>query len=265
LVGLHVAFITEMTRGSATQRKRAADTQATAAVARQPGWEAWLLCLARDWTVSVIVAISGLLCVAKVMENVFEHESLTLDGKIQSWVLAHRVSVLDTFFHWVATVGDVTPMCGLAAAGAASLWYRGHRRAAVDVLLAPAIAVTLFAVAKQVYARPRPLGLGGIVPSSYSFPSGHSTASAAICCTLAYIYWREGLVGQRAALVFAILVPLLVGLSRVYTNVHWSTDVLGGWSAGLLIAIVSASLYERNGQRQATSGQATDPATGSIT
>jgi undecaprenyl-diphosphatase len=152
-------------------------------------------------------------------------------------------------------------MCALALAGAAYLWYRGERRVAASVLLAPTVAVTLFLAIKNLYARPRPVGLGGIVPSSYSFPSGHATASAAICCTLAYVYWREGFVSRRAAILFAVLVPLLVGLSRVYLNVHWATDVLGGWSAGLLIAVLSAVLYDRNRRRRAGGVGATTPIT----
>lgn len=60
--------------------------------------------------------------------------------------------------------------------------------------------------------------------------------------------WRA----RRTALALAIGGPLLVGVSRIYLNVHWATDVLGGWSAGLLIAVLSAALYERYRRRRRT-------------
>ena len=72
--------------------------------------------------------------------------------------------------------------------------------------------------------------------------------------TLAYVYYREGLTRRSVALTLAILIPLLTGLSRVYLNVHWATDVLGGWSAGLVIAVLSMLLYDRERRRRPADG-----------
>ncbi len=206
----------------------------------------------RDWALVVLLGALSLFGVAKVGEDVFARESNAFDESVQRWMLAHEVPWLVKVFVVVTNIGSVGAMCALALAAAGYLWYRGHRSVAVTVLLAPVAAVGVFNFVKHAYARPRPIGLGGIVPSSYSFPSGHATASAAVCATLAYVYWREGFTRRSTALVFAVLVPLLIGFSRIYLNVHWATDVLGGWSAGVVIAVLSIVLYDRNRRRRRT-------------
>jgi undecaprenyl-diphosphatase len=103
----------------------------------------------------------------------------------------------------------------------------------------------LFDLLKRLVARPRPAGLGGSVDSSYAFPSGHAMTSAAVCGSLAYIFWREGMIRKEIALAVGVIIPFAAGLSRVYLNVHWATDVIGGWAAGFAIAGLSALLYSR--------------------
>ncbi len=237
--------------------RRHADTPDMPLPGRTAGWSAWLRRFSRDWAAVVLVGAVGLSGVAKVGEDVFAHESTSFDGALQRWFLAHQYPFVERAFYWITTLGGIGGMCVLALAGALYLWYRGRRRVAAGVLVAPVIAIALFNGVKQLYARPRPLGLGGRVDSSYSFPSGHATSSAAVCCTLAYVLWREGFVRGRAALALAVSVPLLVGVSRLYLNVHWTTDVLGGWCAGLLIAVLSAALYDRYRRRRAVDRVAT--------
>jgi undecaprenyl-diphosphatase len=212
----------------------------------------------REWAVVVTIATLALIGSAKVGEDVMAGESTRFDAAVQHWILAHQSAPLVTFFLLVTIVGGIVSMTVLAVLAAAYLWARGKRRVAAGVLVAPVVAILLFNILKRIYARPRPVGLGGIVPSSYSFPSGHATASTAICCTLAYVYWREGLIGRSTALMLAIAAPLLIGVSRVYLNVHWATDVIGGWCAGLLIAVLCTLLYDRNRRRR---GAFTSPST----
>jgi undecaprenyl-diphosphatase len=100
-----------------------------------------------------------------------------------------------------------------------------------------------------VYARARPAGALAAGISTYSFPSGHSTTAAAVVVTVVYVLWRERLLARDLALGIGILVPLLIGVSRVYLDVHWATDVLGGWAVGIFIFGLCASAYERERRR----------------
>jgi undecaprenyl-diphosphatase len=75
-----------------------------------------------------------------------------------------------------------------------------------------------------------------------SFPSAHSAASAAVCCAVAWVLWQERMISGALAIALATIIPLLVGVSRLYLDVHWTTDVLAGWGYGLCVAALSVAL-----------------------
>jgi undecaprenyl-diphosphatase len=210
--------------------------------------KAWPQRFRWEWIVMALIGAAALFGFATIGADVVTHRSTRFDGAAQAWMLSHQNPRLHVAFLWITTIGGITGMRVLALVGAAYLWFHGHRRVAAGVLVLPIVSVMLFDSMKGFFARPRP---GGSVHDSFAFPSGHATTSAAVCCTLAYVLWREGFVGRWTALALAVLVPLLVGVSRLYLNVHWATDVLGGWSVGLLIAALSAMLYDHHRRRRA--------------
>lgn len=94
---------------------------------------------------------------------------------------------------------------------------------------------------KSVISRPRP----DVVPhlthvSTSSFPSAHSMVSAVVYLTLgALVATVTRRRRQRIyVLCMAIMLPMLIGVSRVYLGVHYPTDVLAGWMAGLVWAVL---------------------------
>ena len=100
---------------------------------------------------------------------------------------------------------------------------------------------------KRFFARPRPdLFTVPFLPSTYSFPSGHSMTAAVVYLTLGVLISQA--FPQRAVKVYivfcAILLAVLVGISRIYLGVHWPTDVLAGLSAGGAWALLCWLLNE---------------------
>jgi undecaprenyl-diphosphatase len=136
---------------------------------------------------------------------------------------------------------DMTALGGHAVLGIVSLatlaylMMTGKRQAALFLLVAVGGGMLLSAGLKLGFERARP----DLVPHharvyTASFPSGHAMLSAVVYLTLAALLARvqsERRV-KTMIIVLAVLLTLLVGMSRVYLGVHWPTDVLAGWCGG---------------------------------
>jgi undecaprenyl-diphosphatase len=125
---------------------------------------------------------------------------------------------------------------------------------------APAVGGLFSGLIKVLYGRERPAG--GALLNTYSFPSGHAATSAAVVVTLCYILAREKIVSWPTAIVLGGAVPLIVGLTRLYLDVHWTTDVVAGWAVGLFVAAMSAALYETLRKSAPSAGEIEDQLAG---
>ena len=112
------------------------------------------------------------------------------------------------------------------------------------------ITASLFThLVKDFVARPRPPWEHLVPAPGYSFPSGHTLNSTVSYGLLAVVAWRSRLplAVRRAAAVIGVTIPFLVGLSRIALGVHFPTDVLGGWLAGVAFVALGATLIRLTG------------------
>jgi undecaprenyl-diphosphatase len=141
-------------------------------------------------------------------------------------------------------LGEPTILVGAGFLVAAWLWYRQRGRFALGLLLVILVGRGLAEVQKYWIARARPtLEPHLVVVKTSSFPSGHATSSMIFYLTLALALAPAG--RRRVAAAGAILLSLLIGTSRVMLGVHWPSDVVGGWSFGLLWVLVTLRPAER--------------------
>lgn len=89
--------------------------------------------------------------------------------------------------------------------------------------------------AKYLFSKPRPMD-ALILESSYSFPSSHSSISF-VFFILIYFYFEDKIKNKKLFLFFNIFLILLIGFSRIYLNVHYLSDVFGGYLLGAIILI----------------------------
>jgi len=154
----------------------------------------------------------------------------------------------------VTLVAVLTLVVGVAAGP----WRHGAIGAAVIALASLGVEIT-----KSTVARERPDLLEPIFAEhGFSFPSGHASLSMVAYGVLAVLVSRSFLPHWAQLGVYGVVTVLvfLIGLSRVWTGVHYPTDVIAGWVAGATVVLVFASLTREVSREPAAAAVAEDPA-----
>ncbi len=157
-----------------------------------------------------------------------------MDSGILGWIAAHRTGWFDALM-WALTAAGGGGAVWIAGAVATALADRRRRMAAWQAGLAVLLAWTVSdGVIKPLVHRDRPdvrFEASSVVarpPSSWSFPSGHASSSAAGALMLASAW--------PSARVAFWLLAVGISASRVYLGVHYPSDVLAGFLVGLIAA-----------------------------
>jgi membrane-associated phospholipid phosphatase len=187
-------------------------------------------------------AIGSLLFFAWLSDEVLDGETRHFDEVTRNAVHQFASPLLTATMRGISFVGS-TLFLTLAtiALFAWFMWRRWRREAwlfGITMLGASILNTTL----KLTFRRPRPLPFFNLLaPESYSFPSGHSLASFCFFGALATILTariNNPRINLLTWICSAVLV-LLIGLSRIYLGVHYTTDVLAGFAAALIwIAVI---------------------------
>lgn len=198
----------------------------------------------KEWPLVLVLlmAAGALWAFVELADDVVEQETGSVD-KVLLLAMRGQIDPADPLgppwfeemmrdFTGLGGVGVLTLIVG-AAAG--YLYIIDKKKAALAVIFAVGGGVLLSTLAKTVIDRPRPdLVPHGSFVTAASFPSGHSMMAAVVYLTLAVMIARVRPRWRTKAYILscAVLIALLVGVSRVYLGVHWPTDVLAGWTIG---------------------------------
>jgi undecaprenyl-diphosphatase len=168
-----------------------------------------------------------------------------LDRRIYEALYAGGRPALVTIARIFTALGEPTVLVGAGFLVAGWLWWNGRARFALMLLAVILVGRGITEVEKLAVARPRPeLEPHLAIVRTWSFPSGHATSSMIFYLTLA-LALGAGKPWQRIAAAAAVLLSLLIGVSRVMLGVHWPSDVVGGWAFGLLWVLLTLGPAQR--------------------
>jgi undecaprenyl-diphosphatase len=196
--------------------------------------------------IALLVVVGGTWGFIKIADEVIEGDTQRFDDwAVRSLRRADDPNLPRGPAWFAEAARDVTGLGGVTVLTFVTLVVAGYLlivrkyHAMWLVILATGSGLLISSLLKHSFERERP----ALVPHlskvyTSSFPSGHSMMSAVVYLTLGSLLTR--LVPHRAVKIYvlgvALLLTFLVGVSRVYMGVHYPTDVLAGWTAGLVWA-----------------------------
>lgn len=173
------------------------------------------------------------------------------DARFNHWLNNEAWGPLVRLFEAVTLSGSTLFLFALTATAVALAFSRGDRPDALLLSSAFVGVEALNIVLKLAFERPRPpFHDPNLTLSTFSFPSGHASASVAVYGAFAIVLLRS-ITGwtHRAVLLGTLTILLaLIGFSRIYLGAHYFSDVLAGYSVGaawLAFCVLAITVRQR--------------------
>ncbi|MDQ8030030.1 MAG: phosphatase PAP2 family protein [Brevundimonas sp.] len=135
----------------------------------------------------------------------------------------------------LTSLGGISVLTLFAVIAFSFLMIQKKRLSALLLVVGLIGGVMLSEGLKAVFERERPpVAYQAVETINASFPSGHALLSTVFYLTLGVMLTRAFPERRLKAFVLgaAILIALLIGLTRIYLGAHWASDVIAGWCAG---------------------------------
>lgn len=181
------------------------------------------------------------------------YTSIKVVAKQTFWVdpnladlLAKVPDSLNSFFLLLTELGDKKGI-GIVAIIVLGwlLLIKRNLLAAAALSLSVALANEVNKLLKGLIGRERPDLEHLAHVDSLSFPSGHAMVGLVVYVFIAYLIIEEmkSMTGKRLVTLFAVVLLLLIGASRIILQVHYPSDVIAGFAYGYIWVFFSILLY----------------------
>lgn len=186
--------------------------------------------------VSMAIAIVACMGFAEIADEIGMDEDLgRFDVALSAQLSEHASDQQLRIFAAVTDLGDKRFLIPLAAIIAVLMLIRRRTFLATAWIVATAGGALLNAGLKAIFERSRPEHVHGFATADgWSFPSGHSSGSFIVYGLLAYLIVLQTAPRYHVPVAaIAMLTIVCVGFSRVVLQVHYFSDVLGGYAVGI--------------------------------
>lgn len=193
--------------------------------------------------IGLILAVGALIFFGWLADEIFEGDVKIFDETVRQAANQIASPMLTHWMKFLSFVGSAIVLAPLGIVIVVIFLRLKWRRATVLFAVAMAGEVILSMTLKGVFRRTRPDAFFGYeLPSSYSFPSGHSLGAFCFFGILAWLITArlENRTAKILIWILAVTLIFSIGFSRIYLGVHFPSDVVGGYSAALVWTVTVA-------------------------
>jgi undecaprenyl-diphosphatase len=184
----------------------------------------------------LIVTAIGTAVFVAVASHMQAGRTQAFDDAVIRWMGAHHSTTLDDIMLKITALGTGAVVMMIVAVAGLFLVLTQHKYSAILLLVSTFGGIALNQVLKLGFNRPRQsIFVPEVHAVSSSFPSGHAMSAAIVYGTVAYLAARLHKRTWARALVMtaALIVIVLISISRMYLGVHYPSDVIAGVAIGL--------------------------------
>jgi membrane protein DedA with SNARE-associated domain/membrane-associated phospholipid phosphatase len=209
-----------------------------------------------NFTIGIVLLLLALYSFGEIIEDLMDKETLFyLDFGVQGFIEKLISPQMTRLMVGMTNLGGVYLIVIVSIAMALFLLYKRYWWDLFTFFLVAGGGETILIILKLLFHRPRPTSQL-VTVQGYSFPSGHAFTAMIVYGFLVYIVRKLTKSETLRFLIssLSILSIFVVGISRIYLNVHWLTDVLGGYASGFAWLVFSIVMVNTMRQMTATEG-----------
>ncbi len=183
----------------------------------------------------LFICLIGFLALA---EDVFNEE--IMNGDIVGYKIVSQFFVLGFATPVAKFITNFGGAVFLIATAVLLLILIKNKKIGVSICINLVLITALNQLLKQILQRPRPTEYRIIEESGYSFPSGHSMVSMAFYGYIIYLIYKyvENKYVKWILISLLSVLICLIGVSRIYLGVHYTSDVLAGFFVSISYLII---------------------------
>ncbi|WP_225037042.1 phosphatase PAP2 family protein [Winogradskyella sp. SM1960] len=196
--------------------------------------------------IAILIVIVGIYSFVELTKNLKSTTLAQFDTTVTEYILTHRNPTLTNYFIFITDIGDVYgylfvfTLCSLAFILILKKWQY-----AVQLIIVIILALSSNIILKKIINRSRPELEHLVTIESLSYPSGHAMTAMAFYGFLIYLFYhfKMNLILKLPIILIFMFLIASIGISRIYLGVHFPSDIIGGFIAGIIWVVLCALIF----------------------